>query len=244
MEFTQDILEYYDELFPVSSSQKEFFLSLIDELKLPPRLLSIGCGVGSFEHVLSREGYDVTGIDGNQLLLESATRRRRPPGVSIRFFNMSILEMARFLGANFYSVISCLNNRIAGIHDIILMRKFFYDCRSLLAKNGRLVLQLPNYMLFRDEPVCNLPVTQSIRAKLRTKVFTSPEGDKTLLQQVETSSGRLVTVIDREALVLVTAPDIQSLAKEAGFKKVEFFSDFNKSDFDPENSQNLVCLLG
>ena len=29
MEFTQDILEYYDELFPVSESQKDFFLRFI-----------------------------------------------------------------------------------------------------------------------------------------------------------------------------------------------------------------------
>lgn len=243
MEFTQDVLEYYDELFPVSSFQKDFFLDLIKDLKLPPRLLSVGCGAGSFEHILSRSGFDVTGIDGNPLLLESATRRRRLPGVSIRFFNMSMLEIARFLGANFYSVVSCLNNRLAGIHDPVLMRKFFFDCKTVLAKGGALVLQLPNYLVFTDEPVCELPESRSIRARLRTRIFTSASGEKTLFQQVEASNGRLFTVIDREELVPVTMHDIKELAKEAGFKRTDFYGGFDGFMFDPEASQGLVCVL-
>lgn len=243
MEFTQDILEYYDELFPVSQSQKDFFFALVEGKNPPPRVLSIGCGGSNFEHILSRKGCDVTGIDDNSLLLEAASRRRRIPGVTIRFFKMSMLEMARFLAEGFYSVVYCINNRISGVHDDILMKKFFFDCKKLLAKNGKLILQLPNYLFFTNEPVCKLPSTQSIRAKLHTKIFTSSDGEKTLLQQVETSSGKLIAVTDHEKLIPITTKDIEELAMATGFTKVEFFNDYDKSEFKPKESKNLIAIL-
>ena len=243
MEFTQDILEYYDELFPVSESQKDFFLRFIKGRNPPPRFLSIGCGASNFEHILCRTGCDVTGIDNNHLLLESANRRRKIPGTTIRFFNMAIIEMARYLGAGFYSVIYCINNRIASIHDITLMKKFFYDCKILLEEGGSLVLQLPNYLIYSEEPICKLPESKSIRAKLWSKIFTSPSGEKTLLQQVETSNGRLVSIVDHEKLVAIKPEEIRKLAKEAGFENIEFFSDYNMESFNPETSQNILCIL-
>ena len=63
MENLQNIIEYYDELYPVSDSQREFFDSLIKEYPQPAKLLRVGCGTGLFEHQLAREGLDVTGIE-------------------------------------------------------------------------------------------------------------------------------------------------------------------------------------
>ena len=98
-------------------------------------------------------------------------------------------------------------------------------------------------MVYSEEPVCKLPENQSIRAKLCAKIFTSPSGEKTLLQQIETSNGKLVSVVDHEAIVTIKPEEIRELAKEAGFKNVEFFSNYNMESFNPETSQNILCVL-
>ena len=102
----QNILEYYDELFPVSSEQKMFYEEILSSFTIEPKVLSIGCGTGVFEHHLSRHNCNVTGIDHIPGLLESATRRHRRPGCSVRFFQMTILEMAQYLGKGFYNLMS------------------------------------------------------------------------------------------------------------------------------------------
>ena len=147
----KNLAEYYDELYPISQEQQAFYEELLKTYPYPAKLLRIGCGTGYFEHKLARQGYDVTGLEVCSEMLESATRRRRLPVTAIRFFNMSTIEMGRFLGKKFYNIISCLNDRLIFIHDAVLMRKFFYDCKSLLSQNGTLILQLPNFEYFSGE---------------------------------------------------------------------------------------------
>ena len=144
MEIIQNIIEYYDELYPVTEAQKKFYREQLRNYPDPAKLLRVGCGTGLFEHLLAREGKDVTGIESFQEMLRSANLRRRNQLMSIRFFQMSYLDMARFLGKGFYNLISILDDRIIFIHDKTLLRKFFFDCKQLLAQDGCLIISLYN----------------------------------------------------------------------------------------------------
>ena len=242
MDYTQNILEYYDELFPVSSEQKLFYDEILKSFPIEPKVLSIGCGTGVFEHHLSRHNCNVTGIDHIPGLLESAARRHRKPGCSIRFFHMTITEMAHYLGKGFYNVVSCINNRLSPIPNAVQMEQFFRDCRNLLSPNGYFILQVPNYPYFTCQSVAMLPVSESIRSKLYTKLITDDNGTR-MLRQVETSSGRLVTVVNNEQVYPLASQDIEELALETGFKSTEFYSNFSKAPFIPESSPNITCVM-
>ncbi|MBO7163576.1 MAG: class I SAM-dependent methyltransferase [Spirochaetaceae bacterium] len=242
MDSIQNILEYYDELFPVSSEQKMFYEEILDSFQIEPKVLSIGCGTGAFEHYLSRRNCNVTGIDYIPGLLESATRRHRQPGCTVRFFQMTIVEMAQYLGKGFYNLISCINNRLPPIPNASQMEKFFRDCRELLSSTGYFVLQIPNYPYYTCQQVGNLPVSESIRSKLYTKLITDDNGTR-MLQQVETSNGRLVTVRNYQPVYPLASQDVEELALDTGFHGVEFYSDFSKHPFIPESSPNLICVI-
>ena len=58
MNTIQNILEYYDELYPVSGDQKKFFEDLFSLYNKPTRLLRVNCGTGYFEHYLAKQGED------------------------------------------------------------------------------------------------------------------------------------------------------------------------------------------
>ena len=105
MEAIQNLVEYYDELYPVSAEQFDFYKSLLQEYSKPVKFLGIGCGTGVLESRLAKEITDVTGLETIKELLDSATRKHRTQLMSIRFFKMSTIEMARFLGKKFYNVI-------------------------------------------------------------------------------------------------------------------------------------------
>jgi len=239
MELLENISEYYDELFPVTDEQKQFFEKELESFNKPAKLLSISCGSGLFEHILAEKGTAVTAIETIHSLLESANRRRRTQLMTINYFNMTNLEMGRFLGKGFYNIVTILNDRIMFTSDPILMDKLFYDCKQLLAKNGKFIISLPNFEKYKSN-IFELPVKESIRVKLFSKVITNMSGEKYLEQDLETGNGRFLPVTRDAKIFPLTREKIQECAKKAGFSKVEFKSSFVDTD---NNSDSIIAII-
>ena len=68
-----DLLEYYDELFPVEKKRIDFIESLSGLKSL--RVLDMGCATGATALYLARRGMDLVGIDCNETMIQSANRR-------------------------------------------------------------------------------------------------------------------------------------------------------------------------
>lgn len=241
MEVFENIAEYYDEFFPILDGQMEFFDNLFKDFPKPVKFLGVNCGTGIFEHYLSTCGHNVTAIESVTQLLESATRRRRTQLMTLNIFKMTTLEMGRFLGKGFFNVISSLNGRIALISDKILIEKFFFDCKQLLSKNGKLVISLPNFAKY-SEPEFEIPATGSIRVKLIRKIRTNKASEKLLEENIENGNGKLLSSLSEIKICTLTKYEIEEIAKKIGFSKVEFYSDFKKTDFDLQ-SDDLICVL-
>lgn len=242
MELYENIAEYYDELYPASDELKKFYAEEAKNFVSPVKYLSIGAGTGSFEHYLAKGEADVTGLETVTSLIESANRKRRTQLMSLRFFQMSSLEMCRFLGKSFYDIILIPNNRIIFTHDLTLMAKLFYDCRQLLAKGGKLIISLPNFDKFNGDSTIKLPVRESIRVRLFTKITTNPEGKKIMHQEIETGNGKRLIVTEDAPILPLTKNKIEQYAKETGFTKLTFYGGFDRSEFTSKSDELLVVI--
>ena len=243
MEVNQNIVEYYDELYPVSEDQKKFFAESINMYQQPVKLLSIECGTGTFEHGLAVDGIDVTGLESSPELLASANRRRRTQLMSIRFFQMTPLEMGRFLGKGFYNIVTMLNGRILLTHDETLLKKLFYDCKQLLTEKGQLILSLPNMDKFSAVPMATLPDRKSIRTALYTQIWTDDKGNKSLQLNLQTGNGKMLPVMKDIPIYPLTAKEIQSFAMDAGFTQCNFYGSFDRQPFTPESDYLIAQLF-
>ncbi len=238
MENTENIIEYYDELYPVQKEKMTFYKGLINKKQKPVKILNVSCGTGTFEHQLAIAGNDVTGIDISKELLESANRKRRTQLMSLRYFQMSTVEMLRFLGKGFYNIVSCLNNQIIFIHDKILMKKFFFDCKELCSADSILILELYNYKKYKKI----LPERKSIRVKLSTQIEEDKEESVFLNQKLEDSNGNILPIYSKMPIYPIIKEEIREYAEEAGFKYFKFYSDFSGTEFkDSDNC--LICLI-
>ena len=242
MELYENIAEYYDELYPVSDELKKFYAEESKSFAPPIKYLSIGCGVGTFEHYLAKGNTDVTGLETTPSLLESATRKKRTQFMALRYFNMSSLEMCRFLGKGFYNIILIPHNRIIFTHDTTLMSKLFYDCKQLLVPNGKLIFSLPNFEKFSDTPVAKLPIRQSIRVKLFSKIKTMADGKKIMYQELETGNGKRLTVTEDAKILPLTKNQIEQYAKNAGFTKFSFYENFARGEFTKDSDELIVVI--
>lgn len=240
MDAVKNLVEYYDELFPVSDAQQIFFESYISQFSPPVKFLSIGCGTGIFEHRLAKNAIDVTAIETIREFLNSATRRYRNQLMSLRYFQMSTLEMTKFLGKNFYNIISCLNSRIIFIYKKEFLKKFFSDCKELLSENGILILGLENFEKFRVETNAILPARKSIRVTYKSQITKNAQG--AFLESHLEKENKVIPVYKRVPIYPLQKNEIAEFAKEAGFEKIDFFSDFEKNPAS-ENSDSLFAVI-
>ena len=222
MESIKNLVEYYDELHPVTLAQQTFYETLIKKYPHPAKFLDIGCGTGVLCHRLAKDAVDVTGLEPIRELLDSASLKYRNQLMALRWFQMSTLEMSRFLGKKFYNIISCLNNRVIFIHDKTLMRKFFFDCKELLTDGGSLVLQLFSFEKAKGRENFDLPSLSSARVQYKIQVSTAADGSYSLDSFLE-KNGKAIPVYERAQIYPLTKSEIQEFAKEAGFKNIQFF---------------------
>lgn len=216
MESLENIVEYYDELYPVSDGQKSFFGTLLQHYEAPARLLRINCASGAFEHALARDGYDVTGTDASRDFIDTAVRRKRIPNADVRFFQMTPSEIGRFLAKSFYQCLYMLEDALYFIGDKILFRKFFFDCRKLLAPGGSLVLHMPGFPQVRE----------SIRVKLLSVLKKNDDGTLLLSQHLEREGEKFIPVRTDVPVYMPPADETERFAKEAGFNSVDFYTDW------------------
>ena len=226
MESIKNLVEYYDELYPVTLAQQTFYETLIQKYPHPAKMLSIGCGTGVLCHRLAKDAVDVTGLETLRELLESASLKYRDQLMSVRYFQMSTLEMTRFLGKKFYNIISCLNSRVIFISDKTLMRKFFFDCKELLSDGGIVVLQLYNFERFKALPKTVLPELNSARVSYKSSVSKMSDGTFNYDSFLE-KNGKSSPVFEGAKIYPLQKSEIQEFSKEAGFKNVQFFSGFD-----------------
>ncbi len=224
----QNLLEYFDELYPVTAAQKRFYDNLTKKYPSPAKFLRIACGTGMFESFLAREGYDVTGIDNITELLRVANMRRRNQLMSIRFFQMDYADITGFLGHGFYNIISCLNNRIIDIQE---QKQFLSDVKKLLTDGGTFVVSMLNYDTFVPEPMVKLPTKESLRVKLYTELWSQEEGEAFITQNLETGTGKMIPIQRNKRIYPITPKAFKAAAKSAGFKNIQFYSGFDREPF-------------
>lgn len=242
MTFLEHTAEYYEELFPVLESQKNFFREIKKQYAEPVKLLSSGCGTGEAEHLLCREGWDVTGIEAIKEFIRIAALRRRTQLMAIRYFELSTTEMAKFLGKSFYNVISCINSRVAFMQTKEVVRRFFFDCASLLAPGGTLVLELYNFKKLLEDGVTEIAPRGSMRVKMYSYMTRAKDGTVLLNRKIEKNRSRLLPVIENETVYPLVKEEIEEFGKAAGFEKLAFYNSFACDAFS-EDTERFVCTL-
>lgn len=240
--FIQNLVEYYDELFKVSEAQKNLYTELCENFSSPVRFLRVFCGSGLFESSLSKQGHDVTGIENCEELLHTANLRRRNQLMSIRFFQMEAEDMTKFLGKNFYNVVSILNSRLLFLGGREKIQQFFFDCKKLMSSDGFLVIQCINFENKKDETFFQLKCRESMRAKLFSEIMTAQDNSKLFSMNLETGNGKLLPIVKDIPIYPLLPSEIENFAEDAGFKSAEFFADFDKSEFTGNEEQFVVIL--
>jgi SAM-dependent methyltransferase len=249
-EFYSTILEYYDELFPLKDEAVQFFVRLQNEMQAATivqpsplcRFLSIGCATGNLENRLAGYGMDVTGIDKNPDMIETAKRRMKRLYSTLRFFEMPAIDMSRFLKQGSFNLISCIENTIPYISDETLLRKFFHDARSLLAPGGKFVVQTLNFDAIDLNQAFRLPDLGSVRVTLRRSYIPKENGQMLLEASLELGNGKTIILQKTTSLISARTSTLEEYASEAGFRTCFLYGNFDFSPWTRESPKTILVF--
>ena len=118
--------DYYEDFFPIEPNQLEFFTEMGNTFPGPAKFLGVECGPALLtEHL--QEKFDITLTDSYAEFVNIVNTRQSSKENPAHVFNLNPADIARYLGKNFFNVITCLCYRII----FMILRCFFQRAVTL-----------------------------------------------------------------------------------------------------------------
>ena len=188
-------------------------------------ILDLGCGTGGHAILLAKRGYNVTGIDRSEQMLNLARKKSKSEGLEIDFIEKDIIDLD--LGKCFDAVISMFavmsyqirNNEVAKVCGNAFKHLnengiFVFDCWNGMAViTERPTNRLKEVKINKDEgiirftnPICDI---QNQTVDVRFKVWNTR--GKSILNQTDES----------HKMRFFFPQEIKYFLQVAGFKEIE-----------------------
>ena len=226
--FYSSISKYYSEIFPYKPVQLQFVKNRVGELS-GKSVLDIGCATGELSFRLGKEGASVVGVDLNNDLLQQAKSEKANPNICYQERNMLHLENDFQQGQ--FDAVLCFGNTLVHLETKEVILKMLKGVFKVLKSNGTFLLQILNYDYILKEPVTQLPLIETKNIQF-TRKYQIPENDPLIQFQTELILKNENDSISNETSLLALGSDnLKDLLTQAGFKKIELYSNFKRDAF-------------
>ncbi len=232
----QNFSNIYDELFPISESQKTFFINLAKTITPPKNLLDIGCGTGELAIALDSYYNYISGIDLDYSMIEEATKK--PHSAHVDFHQMNMAHVDNVFFNHSFSVISCLGNTLPHLKSTLDIQMFINSCHVLLRKKGTLILQLLNYDKIFKETITTLPNIETSNY-IFERHYELRNDEKIIFRTIVTSKHTKEEKISETNLYPIRQHDLLRILEDCGFQNIITYEDFEKNSFTT-NSDILI----
>jgi SAM-dependent methyltransferase len=220
-----------------------FFKKLFEENKVK-KILDLACGTGHHSIFFAKSGYQVTGVDLSEKMLQIA--RKNAKSVSgVRFVKAGFLDVYPKLKDKF-DVVICLGNSLPHLLRKKDLKKTLQNIYNLLNPGGVFILQNRNY-------------DKILKKKIRFMApnITEKEGEKIVFFRAldflkDKLVFNLVTFRQREGkwsfqtkstfLRPILRKEIENLLIGQGFKELKFFGDYKFSTSEKYTSEDLIVF--
>ena len=165
------VAPYYDELMSnvPYSMWVDYLEEIFERMRCKPRgALDIATGTGRVAIELAQRGYEVTGADLSEPMLEQARRAAGELGLSIEFLKRDAAELA--LRPESFDAAVCLYDSLNYLIDPERLRQAYAGVAAALVRDGLFIFDLNTIYSFEQELFTqeNLSPTRGIRYRWRS----------------------------------------------------------------------------
>jgi len=236
-QFYQSISKYYDFIFELGDSQKNFYQSL--GIKKDSTILDIGCATGDLSIFLSKQSKNVTGIDLDADMIEIAKQKLIKEKISNVDFNTGDMEKLDIsYKPNSFDLVFCMGNTLVHLDTISKIETFFLKVKNILKDNGLFIFQIMNYQKILTENIKALPLIENINIKFE-RFYKKTKNNLLNFHTVLTIKNENKVVNNEVDLYPATKTEIDNIVEKSDFEEISSYGSFAKDQF----SQDLPLLI-
>jgi len=228
----------YDRVFPVNPACLAYIDALADTEGFRGRAIDLGTATGGHAFALAERGWEVVGVELSAELLALGRAKQDNNGSSVEFLQVDMRDLGRLFAPASANLILCLGNTLPHLADLDEIRGFLVAARSLLGKEGRIILQLVNFDL--AGPGFVFPTLVEVGFRFERSYAGLPDGRIAFDTRLSFDEGQ--SYADRTALFPLTPAMLESALLDAGFSIERKLSAWDGSGFDPGASPYLIIV--
>ena len=248
--YTKPYTDYYDlkaeNLFLKVGEEIEFFKFAFEnnaKIKIT-KILDVGCGTGRHYIPLTQAGYEVTGLDPSENMLNKLRIKLEKGNIGPRIIVKDMREID--FDAQFDAII-CMNSAFLYLltdDDILKTLKAF---QRALNNGGLVIMDIMNFLsLFgryreevvgrqiKDGVVCETAIKHSIEDV--PAIWNHDEFG------IINDNGKEITYHERHRLRISTYNEMRRFLSDAGFREIKCFGDFNDREEAKANARRLIFV--
>lgn len=220
---------YYDEV--MSSLEYDLWVEFVEPyLKPNDKILDLACGTGTFLTMLKLKGFDVTGLDLSETIIEIAMEKAKLNRLKIPF---EVMDMTNFKLEKKFDMITCFFDSVNFLKDKIQIKDMFKCVHEHLNPNGYFIFDLFSKEMMH-EYINNVICEDYHTFKINWK--TTKSNSTTLKHSIEIYEGDILLKEEYYEYY----HEIKDLNFE-GFKLINICGDFN-DDYALGDERILVIL--
>ena len=217
MNFYESINKYYDSIFPLNEKQAKFVRDEFNDSN--SKLIEVGCANGKLTNALSE--YNIMGIDLEKSFIDTARSKYK----NISFKRCNMLDIAD-LDSNFDGIFTFGNTLVHLSTDDIKI--FINKAYGILNRRGKLLIQILNYDYILKDKIEELPLIDN---EVITFTRRYSHGDKFIFStslKIKSEDSEVKNSIE---LTPIRKKELLDILEEAGFKKINLYSSFDKEEY-------------
>lgn len=236
--FYTSIANYYQHIFPFNPAQIEFLKQVLPYNGA--KVLDVGCAVGDLSFALTHFGFPTWAFDFDAQMVNIASNTKEEGALFPIFGHMDMRTMDQNYPELFFEAVICFGNTLVHLLNDEDIRKFIQASYKVLAREGKLTIQILNYQHILDHQINSLPLIDNEHIRFERK-YGFTEGSELIdfdtLLTVK-STGQEIT--NSVKLYPIRKIKLQELMNEAGFKNFEFYGGFHS---EPLNETSLPLIV-
>ena len=247
------VAEYYDSAYDhLRTKDIGFFISY--SKKSNGRTLELGCGTGRVLIPTAIAGCEITGFDLSSYMLGKCREKleRQPSEVQKRV-KLVQGNMTGFDTNEKYSLVTIPFRPFQDLISVEEQKSCLNSIYKHLASGGLLIFDVfhpypprlvrnPEYMTEKEDlPLTQLPDGRTLRRTNRTSAFHRDQqyNDIELIYYISHPEGKKERLVESFPMRYFFRYELEHLLNLCGFRVVELFGDFDKSDFSNDSPEMI-----
>lgn len=202
-------------------------------------------GDGADSIYLIKEGLEVTSNDIDRLFIKKAEKHAKELGIKLKITEFDWLELEKHFEKENFDAVLCLGNSLTYLFERTEQLKALKNFYYILRKGKILIVDERNYqeLLNKRNEILkegNFPYSRKYvycGAKVHGEPIEISE-DKVKMQYTDERTGKKGYLV----LYPFKRNELFNLLKEAGFRKIEKYSDYKKGENPEADFHQYICV--